>query len=156
MVQDDRAQGYEFSEEENVELGNLSRVMIFVARFQVVLGVVLLAASGLTAVESSWGVFLALVSQGLLNVVVGIWVTRAGDSFREVVDTEGRDIPLLMGALRQLRKVFNLQQIMILAALLFAAAAVAVIAFPALNDAEPSLKDGARGAPATAPDPPPE
>lgn len=140
--------GYEFSDDENVQLSGLASVMTFVSRFQLLLGFVLVGAGLLMVNDSSWGVVIALVSQGAFNLAVALWVIRGARAFEHVVDTEGEDIPHLMSALGELRKVFNLQRIMILVALLAALVGTAFIMFPIGEDTvgDPS-HDGTHGAP---------
>jgi len=140
--------GYEFSDEENVQLSGLSSVMLFVSRFQLVLGLVLFGAGMLMVRGSAWGVVIALASQGAFNIIVSLWVIRGAKAFEDVVDTEGEDIPHLMAALGELRKVFELQRMMILVALLAALIGTAFIMFP-VGDAGTSAPshEGTHGAP---------
>lgn len=138
-------QTYEFRGEENRLIGGLAGVMRFVARFQLVVGGVMLVAAVLTALQRSWGVSLALLSQGILQVAVALWVMRAAHSFRQVVDTEGRDIEHLMGALGELKKVFTLQRALMVVVLVLAAAGTFVLALS--SPGGPEQHDGAHGGP---------
>jgi hypothetical protein len=94
-------QQYEFSEEENILVGSLAKKMKFVGIFGVTFGVF----------EILQGIFFdkTAIVQGLISIVIGIWTTKASESFQKIVDTQGNDISYLLGALDQLKKLFSLQ-----------------------------------------------
>jgi hypothetical protein len=54
-----------------------------------------------------------------VQVLIGFWTTKAAKSFQLIVDTEGRDIENLMGALGELRKLYGLQYWILIIALIF-------------------------------------
>ena len=94
-------QQYEFSEEENILVGSLAKKMKFVGIFGIIFGVL----------EILQGVFSdkTAIVQGLISIIIGIWTTKASESFQKIVDTQGNDISYLLGALDQLKKLFSLQ-----------------------------------------------
>ncbi len=94
-------QEYEFTEEENVLVGSLAKKMKFVGIFGIVFGVL----------EIIQGVFSekTAIVQGIISIVIGIWTTKASESFQKIVDTQGNDISYLLSALDQLKKLFTLQ-----------------------------------------------
>lgn len=94
-------QEYEFTEEENVLVGSLAKKMKFVGIFGIIFGVL----------EIIQGVFSekTAIVQGIISIVIGIWTTKASESFQKIVDTQGNDISYLLSALDQLKKLFTLQ-----------------------------------------------
>ena len=94
-------QQYEFSEEENILVGSLAKKMKFVGIFGIIFGVL----------EILQGIFSdkTAIVQGLISIIIGIWTTKASESFQKIVDTQGNDISYLLGALDQLKKLFSLQ-----------------------------------------------
>ena len=94
-------QQYEFSEEENRLVGSLAKKMKFVGIFGIIFGVL----------EILQGIFSdkTAIVQGLISIIIGIWTTKASESFQKIVDTQGNDISYLLGALDQLKKLFSLQ-----------------------------------------------
>jgi hypothetical protein len=94
-------QEYEFTEEENVLVGSLAKKMKFVGIFGVIFGV-LEIIQGISSEKTA-------IVQGIISIVIGIWTTKASESFQKIVDTQGNDISYLLGALDQLKKLFSLQ-----------------------------------------------
>ena len=94
-------QQYEFSEEENILVGSLAKKMKFVGIFGIIFGVL----------EILQGIFSdkSAILQGIISIIIGIWTTKASESFQKIVDTQGNDISYLLGALDQLKKLFSLQ-----------------------------------------------
>lgn len=74
------------------------------------------ALSGIISIAI--GGFPAIV-QGVIQGIIGFWTTRAAKSFQLIVDTEGRDIENLMGALGELRKLYGLQYWILIIAIVF-------------------------------------
>jgi hypothetical protein len=94
-------QQYEFSEDENILVGSLAKKMKFVGIFGIIFGI-------LEILEGIFSDKTAIV-QGLISIIIGIWTTKASESFQKIVDTQGNDISYLLGALDQLKKLFSLQ-----------------------------------------------
>ena len=101
------AKTYEFTNEQNMTLRNLSKRMKAV-------GVFLLIGGGLTILsgvqEMMFGgniVFSA--ATGTIYILMGIWTFKAGNSFAQVVQTEGNDVAHLMKANSSLLNLYNLQ-----------------------------------------------
>jgi|LauGreSuBDMM15SN_2_FD.fasta_scaffold119302_2 hypothetical protein len=94
-------QQYEFSEKENILVGSLAKKMKFVGIFGIIFGIL----------EILQGIFSdkTAIVQGLISIIIGIWTTKASESFQKIVDTQGNDISYLLGALDQLKKLFSLQ-----------------------------------------------
>jgi hypothetical protein len=64
----------------------------------------------------------------LVPLSLGVWFRRAASSFRQIVQTSGRDVDNLMAALEDLRKSFSLlRAIIVIYAALIVIGLVAVI-----------------------------
>lgn len=109
------SQQYEFNASQNELIKSLASTMNFVGYFLIVIGV-LAAITGIIQITS--GGITALI-QGVVQVLIGFWTTKAAKSFQLIVDTEGRDIENLMGALGELRKLYGLQYWILIIALIF-------------------------------------
>lgn len=67
---------------------------------------------------------LASALQALILIVSGVYVRRSARSFRQIVETAGRDISHLLDALGSLRGLFGLLSTLLMLALLIALAVV--------------------------------
>jgi hypothetical protein len=94
---------YEFKEAENKIIGELAAKMHFVGLFMLAMGLLVIAIGAVVVVHYG-----PIVS-GVLACLIGLWTQRASMSFRNVVNTEGRDISHLISALDDLRKLYSLQ-----------------------------------------------
>lgn len=108
--------GYEFDAAQNEVIGTLARRMRWVGRFLVALAVVAGIAGVITLGEDPVASIEAII-QGALVLVVAIWTLRASSSFDLVVQTEGSDIPNVMAALGELKKLYTLQYWLIIIAI---------------------------------------
>jgi hypothetical protein len=124
----------EFSGEQGETIGSLGTSMRAVGLFFVVLGLWVVVAAAFTANlgvmealrrPSSWIILL----QGVLAVIIGVWTRAAGSEFQRVATTAGADIQHLMDAVVQLRKVYRLQWLLILAAMVLLALFVVATLF---------------------------
>jgi len=106
---------YEFNESQNELIGSLASTMNFVGYFLIAIGIVA-AISGIITITQ--GGFPELV-QGIAQLIIGFWTMKAAKSFKLIVDTEGRDVENLMGALGELRKLYGLQYWVIMITLIF-------------------------------------
>lgn len=124
---------FEFTPEQNEIMAALSRRMRLVGLVSVVFGIlgitVGLAAflrAGLAGVhEGSSGAGATI--QGIVNLLLGVWLARSATSFRKIATTQGQDINHLMEALRHLAKYFGLLYILILISLVLLAAALVIV-----------------------------
>jgi hypothetical protein len=118
---------YEFSDSQNQLIRNLSDKMRFVGYFLIATGA-LIVLTGLFAFTRGGAEngFSAII-QGVIQIVIGVWTTRAAQSFKRIVETSGNDIENLMGALGELRKLYALQFWLILIALIFIAIGFIVV-----------------------------
>ena len=113
--------GYEFTEEQNRVIGSLASSMGWMSAILVIVGILQLAA-GIVQVARG-GV--ALIIQAAV-VLVG-WLThQASKEFREITTSEGNDLGHLMDALEALRKLYRIQVILILAAVVLVFLAVVI------------------------------
>ena len=119
---------YEFSPSQDEIVRALAGKMKFVGVFYVLTSCFLCLA-GLVCLFFSplLGVFYLILL--IPELLIGIWTIHAAHSFRLVVDTTGRDIPHLMGALTDLRKLYTLMFWLLIAALVFVLLAAAVGVF---------------------------
>jgi hypothetical protein len=115
---------YEFTPTQNDVIRGLAGKMKFVGIFYIVASC-FVGLAGLVAMFFSpliGAFYLVLLTPELL---IGIWTINAAQSFKLVVDTKGRDIPHLMGALTALRKLYTLMFWLLIAALVLVVLAVA-------------------------------
>ncbi|MCX6133229.1 MAG: hypothetical protein NTU47_05370 [Ignavibacteriales bacterium] len=115
---------YEFTPAQNDIIRVLARKMKFVGVFYIIASC-FVALAGVVAFFFSplVGLFyLVLVTPELL---IGIWTIHAAHSFRLVIDTKGRDIPHLMDALTDLRKLYTLMFWLLVAGFVFVLLAIA-------------------------------
>jgi hypothetical protein len=110
-------QQYEFNPSQNELISDLATKMRFVAYFSVAFGV-LSAITGLIQFD------VAVLIQGTIAIIIGIWTVKAASSFKKIVDTKGNDIELLMGALSELRKLYSLEYWLLIIGLVFIAIAL--------------------------------
>jgi len=113
-------QQYEFSSSQNELIKNLAEKMRFVSYFLIGVGV-LIAVSGAIALLRGG---IANIITGVVQIVIGVWTNKAAAAFKRIVDTEGNDIENLMGALGELRKLYNLQYWLLILTFIFAALGV--------------------------------
>ena len=110
---------YEFNYSENSIIGNLGSKMSFVGLFMLGIGLFFFVSVIIRWIKSHH-LEVALLFLTLLFIVVGIWTHRAGREFRNVADTQGKDIHHLMGALKNLLKLYTLIYLLFFIALIFA------------------------------------
>lgn len=114
--------GYEFDAGQETVIRDLAGSMQFVGTVSVVLAIVMWLI-GIATMFTGNPAGLGQIIQGVLLVFIGVWTRSSAKSFQLVVDTKGSDIPNLMSALGELRRLYNLQKwLMILALVLFVAA----------------------------------
>jgi hypothetical protein len=109
------AKTYEFTGAQNQLIGTLAKRMKFVAIFFIVLGAIL-AVSGLFTLNRGG---IVTIFMGALYIIIGIWTIRAANSFKQIVDTEASDISYLMNALNELKKLYTLQYVLAIIAIVF-------------------------------------
>lgn len=110
-------QQYEFNPPQNELISDLATKMRFVAYFSVAFGV-LSVIGGLVEFD------VAVLIQGTIAIIIGIWTVKAASSFKKIVDTNGNDIELLIGALSELRKLYSLEYWLLIIGLVFIAIAL--------------------------------
>jgi hypothetical protein len=114
---------YEFTGEQNDIIGDLAKKMHFVGIMGMLVGLALLATA-VGAVLRGRGAAPIALTMGVTSLLVGAWTRTASISFQRIVETEGRDIENLMGALAELRRIYALQRILLIVVLLFLVLAV--------------------------------
>ena len=82
-----------------------------------IVAAVLFGFFGLIALFFSPFVGIVYIIAIVPQLLIGIWTTNAGSSFRQIVDTKGHDIPYLINALISLRKLYTLQYWLLIIAL---------------------------------------
>jgi hypothetical protein len=115
------ANEYEFSASENRVIGDLSWKMHYVGMF-------LVAVAGLTTVYALFDLVdrIGNLVAALIYFAIGWYTINAAASFRQIVETEGRDIGALMDACRNLLKLYRIQFWLVILALLLLVVAVIV------------------------------
>jgi hypothetical protein len=122
---------YEFAPGENLVIGDCgNRARIFGILCSVTGAVQILAALVAVAGLVPRNVALFLAPSGLFNFVLGIFLTRAGTALTNVVNTQGRDVTLLLRALTAFSKAFMVQ---IVAAFVFLLCVAVTMGFLALT-----------------------
>jgi hypothetical protein len=117
---------YEFTPAQDLIIRALAGKMKFVGVFYIVASF-FVGLAGLVALFFSPPIgvlYLVLLAPELL---IGIWTINAAQSFKLVVETQGRDIPHLMSALTALRKLYTFMFWLLITALVLAVLAVAVV-----------------------------
>ncbi len=116
MTQTPPPGAYEFTEEQNQTIRSL-------ALYMQILAVIMLVIGGLQFVGglvSSDPIAKAGLLQGGVILVLGIFTTRAAAAFRRITSSAGGDIGHLMSALGTLRGLYQMQAILIIAAVIAA------------------------------------
>jgi hypothetical protein len=101
---------YEFTEGQNVVIGDLARKMDLVGLVLIVMGVLSLIG-GIARLFG--GYFEGGILGGILYILVGVWTRKAAGEFRLIVTTQGRDVSHLMRALENVRKIYDLIYVII-------------------------------------------
>jgi hypothetical protein len=133
----DEQRHYEFTEQQNQVIKGLAQGMAVVAIPFIVLGVLYTIAFVLNVIRcfQDPGHIPATFLLALVTVLVfalGVWQRRASESFKNVVHTQGSDIPHLMDALDNLRKMYRVLSTIVIAYLLLvliALVAAIILAF---------------------------
>ncbi len=97
--------GYEFGANENQLIADLGRKMRIVGLILMIIGVIMLIGGLLTITKGGY----VMLFQGAVQLVIGLWTRKAATSFEAIVATQGSDVPNLMLALAELRKLYALQ-----------------------------------------------
>ena len=113
---------YEFDQTQNQLIRDLAQKMRFVSYFLIALGVLLVIAGIISIRRGEIGGII----NGVVQIIIGLWTSKAASSFQRIVDTQGSDMENLMGALGELRKLYTLQYWLILIAVIFVAIALIV------------------------------
>ena len=111
---------YEFSRSQNELIKHLADKMRFVAYFMIAAGVIG-SLGGLVSLQRGGA---ANIISAVVYILIGVWTNSASSAFRRIVDTQGKDIENLMGALAELRKLYTLQYWLLIIALIFMAIAL--------------------------------
>jgi uncharacterized membrane protein len=115
---------YEFTSAQDDIIRALAGKMKFVGIFYIVascfVGLAGLISLFFSPLISAF--YLVLLTPELL---IGIWTINAAQSFKLIVETRGRDIPHLIGALTALRKLYTLMFWLLIVALVLVLLAIA-------------------------------
>ena len=117
---------YEFTARQDDIIRALAGKMKFVGIFYVVASC-FLGLAGLVAMFFTPLVGVLYLVLLIPELLVGIWTINAAQSFKLVVETNGRDIPHLMAALTALRKLYSIMFWLLIAALMLALLAIAIV-----------------------------
>ncbi|HEY8091262.1 MAG TPA: hypothetical protein VIF09_25540 [Polyangiaceae bacterium] len=106
---------YEFSDDHKESFRGLATSMSFVGVFTMLLGGVFGPLFALMAFfGGSTAVGIGVAVDAAIYVVMASWMLSAGRSLSTMVRTRGRDIPQLMNAVKQLRRLFGLALVVII------------------------------------------
>ncbi|MFO0658850.1 MAG: hypothetical protein U0165_03305 [Polyangiaceae bacterium] len=103
---------YEFSESQNKQLTQLAGSMRFVGIASSLLGGAALVMGAITIVMGKLSGGAEMVN-GAFYLTTGLLTLSAATAFRKIVDTQGHDISLLMDAILSLKKIYEIQRIVI-------------------------------------------
>lgn len=120
---------YEFNEAENFTIDNVAKYARVWGIISLISGILLLLM-GITvtilggaiaaAMKGSGnamgpaivaGAGVALIPSSLVSIIGGVFYMKSGASLKEVTQTQGNDIPLLMNAVRSLATAFKIEAI---------------------------------------------
>jgi hypothetical protein len=120
---------YEFSPEQNKIFMPLARFMKYAALLYLLLSVVIGIFCGITIVKFPLrgSIYLFLT---IINVAFGVWTNIVSYSFKQIVETTGRDIEILMEAFIILKNVYLLQFVWLLIITLLFIFILAITLFP--------------------------
>jgi hypothetical protein len=110
---------FEFSAPQEMLISSLARLMKIAGAASAGFGAILLLALLQNPPNA-----LVLLIQSALMIAVGVLTWSAGARFRQVSDTTGRDIALLMDALDRLRTIYLIQVWALVIALVFLVAVI--------------------------------
>ncbi len=110
---------YEFNEPENRIIRDLGSKMSFVGLFMVGIGLCF-AVMAIQRWSRYQEMEIGFLFLAMLFMVFGVWTHHAGGDFRKVVDSQGRDVAHLMGALTSLLKCYRLIYMLFFVGLIFA------------------------------------
>ncbi len=96
---------YEFDARQNELVGELAKRMLWVAYFLLLAGALVGVVGMGTLTER--GIF-SLIQAGFM-ILIGVWTKRAAAAFDGIVQTAGSDIPNLMAARGELKKLYTMQ-----------------------------------------------
>ncbi|MGH8066493.1 MAG: hypothetical protein ACRERE_14900 [Candidatus Entotheonellia bacterium] len=105
----------------------LSHRMKWVGSFQIVSGIGVLIAAIASFARAQEG--FALLSTGVVLLVIGIYTSSASKSFSEISETVRADITHLMEVVRTLKGLYNIQSWLIIAYLVIIALIILAVIF---------------------------
>ena len=108
----DQSGSYEFSSQQNETIGALAGAMKFVAIVELIIGILTGVAAIFSLLGDAMLNFVIFGVNALFSVILATMLMSAAAYFRNVVDTRGNDIMLLMGALDNLRRYFSLKRVL--------------------------------------------
>lgn len=109
---------YEFTEDQNTLIGDLSKKMGLVGAVLIALGLVAILFGIIALFRLPPAAGIAQIIQGLIYLFLGYWTYQASGSFRTIVETAGRDVAHLIEALSNLRKMYTLMYWIIIVGLI--------------------------------------
>ena len=119
------SQEYEFDSAQDALVQSLAVSMKFVGTMLIVFGAV--TAVGSLAVMMKLPAYgIVSLVQGLIFIISGAWTDNASDGFKKIATTKGRDMTNLMNALGELLKLYRMQRVMFLIALVTVSVALVV------------------------------
>jgi len=120
---------YEFSEEQNRIFILLANVMKYAALLFIFLGVIIGIFCGFTILNNPIrGITYFIMI--IMAVAFGVWTNSVSYSLKQIVETTGKDVDILMEAFKALKQVYILQFIWLLIMTLLLLAVLVMSAFP--------------------------
>lgn len=135
---------FEFGQAENQVFTGLAAAMRFVGGGSVVLAAVMILSALAGAALAGMRAMPYTVGQAVgaaVMVISGVWLRGAARSIEQIVKTEGSDVSHLMGAMRDLARMFTLQRMVLIAS--FAVGALALVASVIALVLSPGMLSGA-------------
>ncbi len=115
---------YEFDETQNSAFESLSRNMRVVGLAQLAVGGLQAVLSAIALLKSNFGGAVTNLAQAVLLGLIGFWTLNASRYVLKIATTSGSDIEHLMNAIGELRKLYRLQRLVLVLAIVAIAVGV--------------------------------
>jgi hypothetical protein len=142
---------YEFTDENNRTISELSVAMRAYSGLMYVLGLVFAVFLILTAVSAykadppwfgAWGFPVVLGAVTLICLAFGFWTSSAAGSFRKIVETRNQDVWHLMNALGSLKNMFGTLRTMIIIAIVLSVIGGILVGIGLMSGTTPTAATG--------------
>ncbi|MGE3803426.1 MAG: hypothetical protein AB7K24_01995 [Gemmataceae bacterium] len=132
--QEFKSEQYEFNAEQNRTINELAASMEVVAMLMKVVGTIFLIFFALTLMRAvqlrtGYGAVIGLGAAMLMSLSIGFWTSGSAGSFRQIVESQNRDVWHLMKAIKSLQHMYSLLRTIILGGLVTLVIGLALLAY---------------------------